>query len=161
MDNLFVVAGRFLLSSAARMTPGPREWTIGTNTFRFEPPDLLWVKLQGECSREEAVQIVKLYRELAADQPYFVLSDMQASMGMDPEAKRYMSENIASGWFLGVILFNTRLLHRALAKGVVLAAALTRAPDDPPRTRIQFVSTREKALELLAQWRAQADGGPE
>ncbi|OJH33830.1 hypothetical protein [Cystobacter ferrugineus] len=101
---------------------------------------------------------MNLYRELASDQPYFVLSDMQASMGMDAEAKRYMSENIRSGWFLGMILFNTRLLHRAIAKGVVLAAALTRSPDDPPRTRIQFVSTREKALELLEQWRTEAGG---
>jgi hypothetical protein len=141
------------------MTPGPREWTIGANIFRFEPPDLLWVKIQGECSREEAVRIVKLYRELAENQPYFVLSDMQASMGMDAEAKRYMSENLRPGWFLGVILFNTRLLHRAIAKGLLLAASLTRAPDDPPRTNVQFVSTREKALELLEHWRAQADGG--
>ncbi len=141
------------------MTPSPREWTIGANIFRFEPPDLLWVKIQGECSREEAVQIVNLYRELAEHQPYFVLSDMQASMGMDEEAKRYMSENIRSGWFLGMILYNTRLLHRAIAKGLVLAAALTRSPDDPPRTKVQFASTREMALELLEQWRAQADGG--
>ncbi|EPX64498.1 hypothetical protein D187_004587 [Cystobacter fuscus DSM 2262] len=102
---------------------------------------------------------MNLYRELAKEQPYFVLSDMQASMGMDAEAKRYMSENIRSEWFLGMILFNTRLLHRAIAKGVVFAAALTRSPDDPPRTKIQFVATREKALELLEQWRAQADGG--
>ncbi|WP_095988484.1 hypothetical protein [Cystobacter fuscus] len=102
---------------------------------------------------------MNLYRELAEAQPYFVLSDMQASMGMDAEAKRYMSENLRSGWFLGIILFNTRLLHRALVKGVILAAALTRSLDEPPRTKIQFVSTREKALELLEQWRARADGG--
>ncbi|WNG18474.1 hypothetical protein [Cystobacter fuscus] len=102
---------------------------------------------------------MNLYRELAEQQPYFVLSDMRASMGMDAEAKRYMSENLRPGWFLGVILFNTRLLHRAIAKGLLIAAALTRSPDDPPRTTVQFVPTREMALELLEQWRAQADGG--
>jgi hypothetical protein len=141
------------------MTPIPREWTIGANTFRFEPPDILWVKIQGKCSREEAVQIVSLYRELAVVHAYFVLSDMEASKGMDAEAKRYMSENLRAEWFLGMILFNTRLVHRALVKGLVLAAAMTRSLDELPRTRIHFVSTRDKALELLEQWRAQAGGG--
>lgn len=132
-----------------------REWTIGPSTFRFESPDVLWVKNIGTCSREQAVAIVNLYRELAMDRSFFLLTDMKEARGPDPEARRYTSENLRSEWFLGIILYNTRLLHRAFASGLVLAAAMTRSLEDPPRAKLHFVSTQDKALTLLAQLRSQ------
>ena len=95
------------------MTPSPREWTIGKNTFRFEPPDLLWSKLRGECLLPEAIQIVDVYRELGTVRPFYVLGDMEEAEGMEAEARRYMSDHLQHEWLLGVIYFKGRLLHRA------------------------------------------------
>ncbi|MET0401873.1 MAG: hypothetical protein ABW123_05690 [Cystobacter sp.] len=136
------------------MEPGPRKWTIGRNTFHFEAPDVLWAKFQGQCSMEEVIPMVRLYRELGSVQPFYLLSDMETAGAIDSEARRYINEHVRQEWLLGVIYFKTRLLHRAIAKGLLLAAEMTRAEDDPPSTRIYFVSTRERARELLAQLRA-------
>jgi hypothetical protein len=136
-----------------------RDWTIGTNTFRFEPPDVLWVKIEGNCSLEEAVLISRLYRELAAVRPFYALNDMQTSTGMDAEARHYMSENVRFEWFRAMIFFNTRLMHRALAQGLVLATTMTREEeeDETPPMDVHFVPTREDALALLARLRARED----
>jgi hypothetical protein len=139
------------------MATRQQEWTIGKSTFQFEAPDLLWVKHQGNCSLDEAIQMVNLYRELGRAHPFFILGDMEKAEGMEPEARRYLSEHLRPEWFLGAIYFRARLLHRAIAKGLSLAAALTRSKDDLPRTKVYFVSTRDRARELLAHLRAQQD----
>lgn len=139
------------------MEPIQRAWTIGNNTIHFEAPDLLWIKHRGHGSLDDTIRIVALYRELARIRPFFILGDMEQAEGMDSEARRYASENLRPEWFLGVIYFKARLLHKAIAKGLLLAAQLTRSEDDPPRTKIYFVSTRDRARELAAQLRAQQD----
>ena len=141
------------------MTPNPREWIIGTHHFRFEPPDLLWTKFQGSCSHEQAVDIVRVYRQIGTLQPFFVLNDMEHAEGMDAESRRHMSENLREEWMLGVILIKARLLHRALAQGLILAAAMFRM-DTPSTPDVHFVSSREEAVELLARLRAEPRGLP-
>lgn len=139
------------------MEPLQRQWTLGQHTFHFEAPDILWGKHQGCCTLDEARGMVGLYRELGGIRPFFLLSDMELAEGMDPEARRYVSENLRPEWLLGVIYFNARLLHKAIARGLLLAAQLTRSEDDPPRTEIHFVSGRDRARELAAQLRAQRE----
>ena len=43
------------------MPPGPREWTLGSHTFRFEPPDIFWVKFQGKLTAQEAKGAVAMH----------------------------------------------------------------------------------------------------
>ncbi|WNG20946.1 hypothetical protein [Cystobacter fuscus] len=139
------------------MAPIQRDWTIGRNTFHFEAPDVLWARFQGDCSLDEAILLVKLYRELGSVHPFFVLSDMAAAGGIDAEARRYINEHVRQEWLLGIIYYKTRLLHRAIAKGLLLAAEMTRSEDDPPSTKIYFVPTRDRAWELLVQLRARQE----
>ncbi|ATB43563.1 hypothetical protein CYFUS_009043 [Cystobacter fuscus] len=139
------------------MAPTQRKWTIGRNTFHFEAPDLLWAKWEGECSLDEAILLVKLYQELGTVRPFFILGDMEEAGGIEAEARRYINEHVRQEWLLGVIYFKTRLLHRAIAKGLLLAAEMTRSEGDPPSTKIYFVSTRDRARELLVQLRARQE----
>ncbi|ATB43565.1 hypothetical protein CYFUS_009045 [Cystobacter fuscus] len=139
------------------MEPLQRQWTIGNHTFHFEAPDLLWATHQGYCTLDEAMGMVSLYRELGGIRPFFLLSDMAQAEGMEPEARRHVSENLRPEWLLGAIYFNARLLHKAIARGLLLAAQLARSENDPPRTEIHFVSTRESARELSARLRAQRE----
>lgn len=136
------------------MTPNPREWIIGTHHLRFEPPDLLWATFRGSCSHAQAVDIVNVYRQLGGTQPFFVLSDMEHAEGMDSESRRHMSENLREEWMRGVIFFKARLLHRALAQGLILAAAMLRV-ETPAAPDVHFVSTREDAVALLERLRAE------
>lgn len=141
------------------MSLAPRAWTTGRHTLRFEPPDLLWSKFRGSCTRAEAIQMVEIYREVGSVQPFYMLADMEEAEGMESEARRYMSDHIQHEWVLGIIYFKSRLLHRAIAMGMLLAAEMTRMDKSHLRGKIHFVSTEAKAQELLAQLRAQQGGG--
>ncbi len=136
------------------MTPSPREWIIGTHHLRFEAPDVIWATFRGACSHEQALAIVKVYRQLGTLQPFFILNDMEHAEGMDAESRRHMSENLQGEWMLGVIFFKARLLHRALAQGLILAAAMFHT-ENPSTPDVHFVSSREDAVELLTRLRAE------
>lgn len=132
----------------------PPEWRIGRHVFRQEAGDLLCVRLEGSNSLEESIQMVHVYRTLGEQQPYFVLADLETAEKMDSEARRFMSENMQAEWFLGFIFYNTRLVHRALARGLIIAAELFHAvPQSRISQRLHFVSTQDQAHALLAQLR--------
>ena len=135
--------------------PAPSDWTIGKHTFRWENPDLLWITFAGDNSLEEAREMVALYRSLGERQPYFILADTAGAGTLESEARRHLSENMRPEWFQGIIFYNTRLVHRALARGLVFAAELFHAA---PRAstmheRLHFTSTRLQALALVDQLR--------
>lgn len=132
-----------------------REWTIGENTARFESPDLLRVRFKGFCSQRDAIQMVGLSQELAAVRPFFLLGDMEAAKGMDPEARHYFSERFQAEWTLGIIYFKLRLFHKALITGLLLAMEMAQVEGPSLRGKIHFTSTQDKAEALLAQLRAQ------
>ena len=137
------------------MTPIRREWTIGENTFVFEPPDLVRVKYRGPCSLREAREVIELCRELGTVRPFYLLGDMEEAGAMDSEARRYFSEHFQTEWLLEMISYKTRLRHRAIVVGLRLAIEMTRQ-EDTLLTKLHFVPTLEKAEELLARLRARA-----
>jgi hypothetical protein len=136
------------------MTPNRREWTIGENTFLFEPPDLLRATYRGPCSLREAKQVVELCQELGTVRPFYMLGDMEEAGAMDGEARRYFSEHFQAEWLLEMISYKTRLRHRALIMGLRLALEMTRSEENSLLAKLHFVSTREKAEALLGQLRA-------
>ncbi len=136
------------------MTSSRREWEIERNTLRFEPPDLLWIEFRGVTTLEGARRIVDLYRELGESRPFFMVADMKEAEPLDPETGRYISEHVQSKWVQGIVYIRARLVHKALARGIVLAAQLNQRADESALTKIHFVSTKEQADDLLAQLRA-------
>ena len=133
--------------------PGPHEWTIARNTFQFHSPDVLFAQLRGRCDLEEATQTIQLYQALGEVRPIFILCDMSEVDGMDSEAREYISEHMRPEWVLGIVFYNTRLLHRALGRGLLLAARMFHAQDREPHVELHFTSTREQALALVARLR--------
>lgn len=128
----------------------PREWKLEAHQGRFEPPDTLWLKLQGSISRETFVWTVTLCRELGSQQALFVVADVTETNGMDPEGRRYASEHMESEWIAAVIYIGARLIHKAAAKGIgfVVQHLLGRKT-----TPVYFVSNEEEARDVLAQLR--------
>jgi hypothetical protein len=126
-----------------------REWRMGVQCARFEPPDILWMKFQGSLSLEEARWLVNLCQELGSQQAFFVVVDLTENIGFDPEARRYVSEHTPSEWFAGVIYIGARLIHKAAAKGISLVQRMLGKVTPP----VYFVSTEEEARETIAQLR--------
>jgi hypothetical protein len=132
----------------------PREWRLGANVFRFEPPDILWADLHGETSLEQARELVELYRELGTSRPFFVVLDMRDAVPLGQEPRRYLSENADTGWVLGIIYVGARLAHKAVARGIMLAAYMTGRADKSELAKVHFVSTHGEASELIARLRS-------
>ena len=138
----------------------PQEWRFGKHIARWEAPDVLWMRIDGANGMEETPPMVKLLETLAEQGPFFVLADFKGAGALDPEARRYMSERVRSAWFLGLILYDTRLLHRAMARGLIFAAELFHAVPGASlmRQRLHFASTQDDAQAMLEQLRVQVDG---
>lgn len=138
------------------MTPGPREWTLGTHILRFEPPDLLWVTFRGPIRMPDARFAHSVHLELADARPLIFVGDMKEVGSLDPEAGRYLSENIPSDWVVANIYVGARLIHRAIAKGLALASLLVEHRDKRAVEKIHHVATPAEALALVARLRAEA-----
>jgi hypothetical protein len=136
------------------MTSSRREWEIERNTLRFEPPDVLWIEFRGVTTLNGARRIVDLYRELGESRPFFMVADMEEAELLDPETGRYISEHVQSEWVQGIVYIGARLVHKALARGIVLAAQMSQKADENALAKIHFVSTKEQADDLLVQLRA-------
>jgi len=135
-----------------------REWKVGGTTVRFEPPELVWVHTRGSASLEDAVRLVDVYRELGEQQPILIVSDLSEATTLDLEGGRYLSEHIQPEWILGTIYIGARLLHRAVAKGIALAAHLSGRAEASALTRVHFVSSEAQARELITRMRSERFG---
>jgi hypothetical protein len=131
-----------------------REWTIGAQQVRFEPPDILWVRFQGGLPLEEAIALVDLYRELGTSSPFFLVADLRDTPVLGAESQRYLSDHVDHSWVKGNLFIGARLAHKAVVKGIYLAASLSGRMDMTAMAKNHFVSTPAEASELVARLRA-------
>ncbi|AKJ08453.1 hypothetical protein ATI61_121112 [Archangium gephyra] len=131
----------------------PREWKVGGTTVRHEPPELVWVHTRGRATLKDAIQLVELYRELGEQHPLLIVSDLSEATTLELDGGRYLSEHVESRWILGTIYIGARLLHRAVSKGIALAAHLAGRAEASALTKVHFVSSEAEARELVARMR--------
>ena len=132
-----------------------REWMTGAHQVRFEPPDVLWVRFQGQLSVEEAITLVDLYREQSRSSPFFLVADLRDTPVLGAESQRYLGDHVEPSWVQANIFIGARLAHKAVAKGIYLAAYLSGRMDMSAMAKNHFVSTPAEASELVARLRAQ------
>ncbi len=141
-----------MISSSSEPTlSAMREWKSETYHLRFEPPDILFHKVWGSATLPECHKFLEVYRELARQAPFFVVVDMSEAGRVDEDARSYVSENLQTEWFAGVIYVRARLIHKAVATGItVFLRLIGKSTVDP-----HFVSTAAEARALIARLREQ------
>lgn len=132
-----------------------REWKVGGTTIRFEPPELVWVHTRGQATYEDAPRLVEIYRELGQQRPILIVADLSEATTLDVQGGRYLSLNIDPKWILGTIYIGARLLHRAVSKGIALAAHLSGRTDESALTKVRFASSQAEVHDLIRQMRAE------
>ncbi len=132
-----------------------REWKVGDTTLRFEPPELVWVHTRGRASLEDAIQLVDIYRELGQRRPILIVADLSEATTLDVAGGRYLSLHVQPEWIQGTIYIGARLLHRAVSKGIALAAHLAGRTEASALTKVQFVASEAQARELIARLRTE------
>jgi hypothetical protein len=149
----------FLIPALARYQTGvmseSREWKVGGTTVRFEPPELVWVHTRGRATLEDAVHLLDIYRELGQQRPILIVSDLSEATTLERDGGRYLSEHVQPEWILGCIYIGARLLHRAVAKGIALAAHLSGRAESSALTQIHFVSSEAQARDLITRMRSE------
>ncbi|MCY1082940.1 hypothetical protein [Archangium lansingense] len=135
-----------------------REWKVGDSTLRFEPPDLVLVHTRGQATLEDAVSMVDIYRELGQQRPFFLVADLSEATTLDVEGGHHLSLHVRPEWILGTFYIGARLLHRALTKGIALAAHLSGRADASVLNKVHFVASEAEARELIARMRAKRLG---
>ena len=135
-----------------------REWALGAQRLRFEPPDILWVDFQGKVSLEEITLLVDVYRKLGTSAPFFLVGDLRGVPLMDEAPQRYLTDHVDPAWVLGNVFIGARLAHKAAVRGVYLAAWLTGRAETSELSKIHFVSTPAEASELVARLRVRLSG---
>ncbi len=128
----------------------PHEWNVGTHHTRFEPPDVLWTKIRGTTSIEDAISLLEIYREVGSQQPVFVVTDLSEATTVDLKARDHISWNIHMGWFHGAIYIGAGMVQRAVASSMTFLHSLTGNEAIPQH----FVSTEEEARALIVQERS-------
>ncbi|QRK07691.1 hypothetical protein JQX13_48210 [Archangium violaceum] len=130
------------------------EWRIGAHVLRFEPPDILWGEYRGEISLAEMALMVDVYGELGRARPFFLVGDIKDSALLSAEGRVYLSEYAESDWVLAFVYIGARLAHKAVARGILLAAQMTGHADEGDEQKVHFVATKAQARELLIQLRS-------
>jgi hypothetical protein len=128
-----------------------REWKFGTHSAHFEEPDILWVRIQGETSLQDAISLTQLYGELGSQQPIFVVTDLTEATTIEAEARNHVSQNTNPSWFLGSVYIGAGFVQKAVAKSLAFVHAMT----GKLTFDMHFVSTEQEARELIARERAQ------
>ncbi|WP_434379665.1 hypothetical protein [Melittangium boletus] len=136
------------------MPPGPRDWKLEQHTVHFEPPDVFWTRFHGPLTLDHARGALAIYQEMSEVRPFIFVAELDAVGRLDPEAARFLSENLPMSWVVGNIYIGGRLLHRALAKGLALASRLSSHSDDKAIEKIHHVATAAEARALIPRLRA-------
>lgn len=125
-----------------------KEWMFGTHSARWEEPDLLRVTWRGSTRVEDVDSVLAILREVAAERPIFVISDVTRST-IDKAAREHMSQSLRAEWFHGLIYVGADALQRAITKAIVIALYFT----GKWRVDVEFAATEEEALQIVSRVR--------
>ena len=127
--------------------------TIGRHTTFFEPPDILFMRLSGPVSEEEAKEIDRVHLAWAAGHPrVFFLLDLSGLESIDPEGRKDASRTVRELPLAGVAIYGAPMKARVLAKLVFTAMNLFKA-SSADRFPIEFVDTEAEARAWIEERR--------
>jgi hypothetical protein len=129
------------------MTPA-REWSIGPrHHFRYEEPGVLWLKVRGETTLEDAHGTVGTYRELGSQRPITLVADLTEATTLSPEARRYSASHLRPEWFKDVAYIGARPAMRLLLRARYVLLTLFRKSS----ARVFFFDSEAQARAWLAR----------
>ncbi|MBZ4417131.1 STAS/SEC14 domain-containing protein [Myxococcus sp. RHSTA-1-4] len=129
------------------MTPA-REWSIGPrHHFRLEEPGVLWLKVRGETTLEDAHGTVATYRELGTRKPFVFVADITEATSLSREARRYSARHLRAEWFRDVAYIGARPGMKVLLRVRFFLLSLLRGSS----ARVFFFGTEAAARAWLGQ----------
>ena len=130
----------------------PNNLVFGKHVTYFEEPDIIFMKLMGDVSDAEGLELLRRQREFAEGRKLlFFLMDDREMAGISPNARKAVAEMLKEIPLYGMANFQAPMKARVVAKLVITAINLFRK--DAKSNPVEFFNSEEEAREWIAQRR--------
>ena len=132
------------------------EPNIGNQTTFFEPPDIIFLKLRGACTREEGTEINRRHRDWGqnADRVFFLV-DLEELDRIDAEVRKDATRTLAEVPLRGMVGFSAPIKARVIAK--LIFTALNLFSNKADRIPLHFTATEAEARAWIEERRRELD----
>lgn len=132
----------------------PNNLIFGKHVTYFEEPDIIYMKLVGDCSDAEGLELLRRQRTFAEGRKMlFFLMDDREMAGISPGARKAVAEMLKEIPLFGMANYQAPMKARVVAKLVITAINLFRK--DASTNPVEFFSSEEEARAWIARRREQ------
>jgi hypothetical protein len=127
---------------------------IGRQQTAFEEPDIIYMKMSGDVTSEEGLEVNDKHREYVVGRNLiFYLIDFSELESVPATVRKAASQTMKEFPLKGLAIFGAPLKARVLAKLILTAMKLFRGDDaDAP---VVFLDNEEQAQAWIAKRRAE------
>jgi len=127
--------------------------SIGRHAYRFEPPDVYFVRVIGSISGDEMRRMLEVARELAAraGDKVIWLEDISQLGDVSPEARKMAASMTSTPSVRATVLFGGSFHQRVVANLVIQASKLLRTKR--LNLPIVFLATEAEARAFIERLR--------
>ena len=126
----------------------PNNLVFGKHITYFEEPDIIFMKLSGDVSDAEGLELLRRQKAFAEGlKMVFFLMDGREMAGISPVARRAVAETLKEIPLYGMANFQSSMKARVVAKLVITAINLFRK--DASTNPVVFFSSEQEAREWI------------
>ena len=126
----------------------PNNFVFGKHITYFEEPDIIFMKLSGDVSDAEGLELLRRQKAFAEGRKMlFFLMDGREMAGISPGARRAVAETLKEIPLYGMANFQSPMKARVVAKLVITAINLFRK--DASTNPVEFFSSEQEAREWI------------
>lgn len=126
----------------------PNNLVFGKHITYFEEPDIIFMKLSGDVSDAEGLELLRRQKAFAEGlKMVFFLMDGREMAGISPGARRAVAETLKEIPLYGMANFQSPMKARVVAKLVITAINLFRK--DASTNPVEFFSSEQEAREWI------------
>jgi hypothetical protein len=126
----------------------PNNLVFGKHITYFEEPDIIFMKLSGDVSDAEGLELLRRQKAFAEGlKMVFFLMDGREMAGISPGARRAVAETLKEIPLYGMANFQSPMKARVVAKLVITAINLFRK--DASTNPVEFFSSEQEARDWI------------
>lgn len=130
----------------------PNNFVFGKHVTYFEEPDIIFMKLSGDVSDAEGLELLRRQRAFAEGRKMlFFLMDGKEMAGISPGARKAVAETLKEIPLFGMANFESPMKARVMAKLVITAINLFRK--DASTNPVEFFPSEAEARAWIASRR--------
>jgi hypothetical protein len=126
----------------------PNHFVFGKHITYFEEPDIIFMRLAGDCSDEEGLELVRRQMEFSKGRKMlFFLMDGREMSGISSGARRAVAQSLKAIPLYGMAIYEAPMKARVVAKLVITAINLFR--QDATTNPVEFFPSETRARQWI------------